>query len=132
MSIKPWNFEVSIFTYLLRLGWYYAIGNMFHLLGSSTFTRNGKIVRKCGSNWPFYALMLRTNLYWNSIFFTVHQFVNKPKSRAARTVYEPIFSPFYEINCQLFSFFLSGSKQNRMKLCYNRLHFIEETQISTA
>ena len=26
-------------------------------------TRNGKIVWKCGPNWPFYALTLRTKLY---------------------------------------------------------------------
>ena len=60
-----------------------------------------RIVWKHGPNWPFYALMLRTKLYENPFFFTgdqnVHQNVNKPKSRAVRTVYQPIFLPFYKI-----------------------------------
>ena len=33
--------------------------------------------------------------------------------------------------CQLFFRFLSRCKQNRIKLCYNRLQFVKEKQIST-
>ena len=55
-----------------------------------------QVVWKHGPNWPFFALMLRTKLYQNPFFFTRHQNVNKPKSRAARTVYGLIFLPFYK------------------------------------
>ena len=40
--------------------------------------RNGKIVWKHGSNWPFNALMLRKKLHQNPFFFVVYQNVNKP------------------------------------------------------
>ena len=50
--------------------------------------------------------------------------VNKPKSMAARTVYGSIFLPFY---VNTVCFFLSRWKQNRIKLCYNMLQFLEET-----
>ena len=53
-----------------------------------------QIVWKLGPNGPFYALMLRTKLYYNPFFFTGHQNVNKQKSRAARTVYGLIFFTF--------------------------------------
>ena len=46
-----------------------------------------QIVWKHGPNRPFYAFMLRTKLYQNPFFFTGHQIVNKPKSRAARTAF---------------------------------------------
>ena len=50
--------------------------------------------------------MLRTKLYGNPFFFTLHQNVNKPMSRAVRTVYgPPIFVPFYKIIVIFFSFF---------------------------
>ena len=68
-------------------------------------TRNGKIVWEHGPNWPFYALILRTKLYQNPFFFTVHQDINKPKSRAVMTVYHPMFSSFYVIIVSFFSFF---------------------------
>ena len=55
--------------------------------------------------------------------------MNKSNSRAARTVYGPMFLLFYVIS--VFFFFLSRCKQNRIKLCYNRLQFVKETQIST-
>ena len=61
-----------------------------------------QIVWKHGPNWSFYAFMLRTKLYLNPFFFTGHQNANKPKSRAARTVYGLILLPFYKI---IFSFF---------------------------
>ena len=96
------------------------------LLFSTTIViRIRKIVWKHRLNWPFYAFMLRTNLCYNSFFSTVHQNVNKPKSRADRTVYGPIFSPFYVIIIHFLR------KYNRIKLCYNRLLFVRETQIST-
>ena len=86
---------------------------------------------KQGPNWPFYVLMLRTKLYQNPFFFSEDQNVNKPKSRAARTVYEPIFLPFCKIIVTFFSFFLSGCKQNKIKSCYNWLQFVKETQTNT-
>ena len=61
-------------------------------------TRNGKIVWKHGPNWPF---------------FTGHQNINKPKSRAARTVYGPIFLPFYKIIVSFFSFFCQDANKIR-------------------
>ena len=64
----------------------------------------GKIVQKHGPNWAFYALMLRTTLYQKSFFFTGHQNVNKLKSRAARTAYEPNFN-FFIKSLSAFSFF---------------------------
>ena len=76
-------------------------------------TRNGKIVWKHGPNWPFYAVMLRTKLCQNPFFFTGHQNVNKPKSRAARTVYGPIFLPFYKIIVSFFSFFCQDANKTR-------------------
>ena len=94
-------------------------------------TRNGLIVWKCGPNWPFSAFMLRTKLYWNSLFFTEHQNVNKPTSRAARTVYEPIFLPFYKIIVSSSFFFKSRCLQNKIKLCYSMLQFVRETQTNT-
>ena len=33
--------------------------------------------------------------------------------------------------CHIFFCFLSRCKQNRIKLCYNRLQFVKETQINT-
>ena len=78
---------------------------MTQLFSLSIAIRNGKIVWKHGPNRPFYAFMLRTKLYQNPFFSTVHQNVNKPKSRAVRTVYGPIFLPFYVIIIRFFSFF---------------------------
>ena len=67
-------------------------------------------VLKHGPNWPFYALMLRTKLHQNPFFFTGHQNVNNPKSRAARIVCGPILFPFYKIIVNLFSFFCQDAK----------------------
>ena len=67
-------------------------------------TRNKKIVWKHRPDWQFYTRMLRTKLYWNPFFVTVHQNINKPKSRAVRTTYGPIFLPFYVIIVSFFSF----------------------------
>ena len=57
--------------------------------------------------------MLRTKLYQNPFFFTVHQNVNKPKSRAVRTVYGPIFLPFYKIIVSFFSFLCQDANKTR-------------------
>ena len=72
-------------------------------------------VWKHGPNWPFYALTLRTKLYQNLFFFNGHQNVNKPKSRAARTVYGLIFLPFYEIFVSFFSFLCQDTNKTRSK-----------------
>ena len=90
-----------------------------------------QIVWKHEPNWPFYAFLLRTKLYQNPFFFTGHQNLNKPKSRAARTVYGLIFLPFYKIIVSFFFFFMSRCKQNKIKLCYSRLQFVKETQTNT-
>ena len=74
------------------------------------------------------ALTLRTKLYQNSFFFTGHQNVNKPSSRAARTVYEPIFLRFYKI---IASFLLRRDANKTKSNCYNRLKFVKKTQINT-
>ena len=97
----------------------------------SIVIRNEKVVWKHGPNRPFYVFILRTKLYQNPFFSIVHQNVNKPKIRAARTVNGPIFSPFYVIIIRFFFFFLPKSKYNRIKLCYNRLQFVKKTQRST-
>ena len=55
--------------------------------------------------------MSRTNLY--PFFFTGHQNVNKPKSRAARTVYGLIFLPFYKIIVSFFSFLCQDTNKTR-------------------
>ena len=34
---------------------------------------------------------------------------------------------FLQDYCQLFFFFMSRCKQNKIKLCYNRLQFVKET-----
>ena len=36
------------------------------------------------------------------------------------------------LDCQLFFFFMSRCKQNKINLCYNRLQFVKETQTNTA
>ena len=63
-----------------------------------------QIVWKHGPNWPFYTNMVRSKLYQNPFLFTGHQNVNKPMSRAARTVHGLIFLPFYKIIVSFFSF----------------------------
>ena len=62
-----------------------------------------QIVWKLGPNWPFYAL--------NPFFFTRHQNVHKPKSRAARTVYGLIFLPFYKTIVRFFLFYQTKQDQ---------------------
>ena len=71
------------------------------------------MVWKHGPNWPFYAFMLRTKLYWNLFFFNGHQNVNKPKSRAARTSYGLIFLPFYKIIGSFFPFLCQDANKTR-------------------
>ena len=72
-----------------------------------------RIVWKHGPNRPFCVLMLRTKLYYNPFLFTEDQNVNKPKSRAARIVYGPIFLPFYKIIVSFFSFFCQDASKTR-------------------
>ena len=72
-----------------------------------------QIVWKQGLNWSFYALILRTKLSQNSFFFTWHQNVNKPRSRAARTVYGLIFLLFYKIIVSFFSFLCQDANKTR-------------------
>ena len=38
---------------------------------------------------------------------------------------------FLQDYCQLFFFFMSKCKQNKIKLCYNRLQCVKETQTNT-
>ena len=111
-------FAVNTFTIIVSID--------AHMHSSYNHSHKKHIVWKHGPNQPFYALMLRTKLYWNPFFFTRHQNVNKPKSRAARTVHGLIFLPFYK-TIRL----ISRCKQNKIKLCYNRLQFVKETQTIT-
>ena len=84
---------------------------------SNIVTRNEKIIWKHGENCPFYALMLRTKIYYKPFFFTGHQNVDKPKSRAARTVYELIFLPFYKTIVCFFLFYIKmQTKQDQTVL----------------
>ena len=71
------------------------------------------IVQKYRLTCPFYPFMLRTKLYQNTFFFTGDQNVNKPKSRAAKIVYRPIFLPFYKIIVSFFSFFCQDANKTR-------------------
>ena len=82
---------------------------MKFILTFSLVRRNGKIVWKHGPDWPFYELMLRTNLYKNPLFFTVDQNVNQPKRRPARTAKGPMFLHFYVIIVSVFSFFCQNT-----------------------
>ena len=97
------------------------------MLCENIVTRNGKIVQKYGPNWPFYALMSRTKLYYNPFFFTGHQNVNKPKSMAVRTVYGLIFLLFFKIIVS-FSLFYVKIQTNKIKLYFNRLQFAKGSQ----
>ena len=72
-----------------------------------------QIVWKHGPNWPFYAIMVRSKLHQNPFFFTGHQNVNKPRSRAARTVHGLIFLPFYKIIVSFFSFLCQDANKTR-------------------
>ena len=72
-----------------------------------------RIVWKHGPNRPFYALMLRTRLYQNQFFFTSHQNVNKPKSRAGRTICGLIFLLFCKIIVSFFSFLCQDANKTR-------------------
>ena len=92
--------------------------------------RNGKIIQKHGPKGPSYALMLRTKLYQNPFFFTVHQNINKRNSCGIKTVCE---LPFY-LPMLLLSFFflpLSRYKHARIKLC-QKCCSSSKKQISTA
>ena len=72
-----------------------------------------RIVWKHEPNWPFYAFMLRTKLYQNPFFFNGDRNVNKPRSRAARIVYRPIYLPFYKNIVCFFSFFCQDTNKTR-------------------
>ena len=72
-----------------------------------------QIVWKHGPNWPFYAIMVRSKLHQNPFFFTGHQNINKPRSRAARTVHGLIFLPFYKIIVSFFSFLCQDANETR-------------------
>ena len=71
------------------------------------------MVRKHRPNWPFYAVMLRTNLYQNPFFFTGYQNVNKSKSRAACAASGLIFLSFYKIIVSFFSFLCQNATKAR-------------------
>ena len=59
----------------------------------------------------------------------MHQNINKPKSRAARTVMDPYFYLFMWL-LSVFFFFLPKCKYNRIKLCYNRLQFVKNRKLA--
>ena len=64
-------------------------------------TVNGRLVWKHGPNWPLDLLMLKTTLYQSPFFFTVHQNVNKPKSRVVKTLHVSqffLFCVYYQVS----------------------------------
>ena len=61
------------------------------ILYFSVQAQNEKVVWEHGLNWLFYALMLRTKLSNNPFHFTMDQNLNKPKSRAVKTICAPTF-----------------------------------------
>ena len=79
----------------------------------SNHSHEKQIVWKHEPSWPFYALILRTKLYQNPFFFTGDQNAKKPKSRAARIVYGPIFLPFCKIIVSFFSSFCQDANKTR-------------------
>ena len=129
--IKAYCVNVMVDIKPIYLDKHYLFQSKSYDLDKIIVIRDGKIVWKQGPNWPFYALMLRTKLYQNQFFFTGDQNVNKPKSRAVRTVYGPIFLPFYKIIVSFFFFFLSRCKQNKIEPSFNWLQFVKETQTKT-
>ena len=86
---------------------------MFKISPVYNHSHKKQMVWKHGPNWPFYAFILRTKLYWNLFFFIGHQNVNKPKSRAARTSYGLIFLPFYKIIGSFFPFLCQDANKTR-------------------
>ena len=66
-------------------------------------------------------------------FFTVHENVNKPKSRAGRRrlFADPYFYHLMWLLSVFSFFFLPKCKYNRINLSYHRLQFVKETQINT-
>ena len=81
--------------------------------GYSFHSHKKQIVWKLEPNGPFYAHMLRTKLCQNPFFFTGNQNVNKPKSRAARTVYGLIFLLFCKIIVTFSSFLCQDANKKR-------------------
>ena len=78
--------------------------------------------RKDESNWPFYILMLRTKLYQNFIILYRASKCMQNKEQGSEDCLWTYIIPFSKIIVSFFLRFLSRSKQNRIKLCYNRLH----------
>ena len=72
-------------------------------------------------SWSLHAASIVTRN-----FFTEHQNVNKPKSKAVRTV-----SYLFTRLLSVFFFFMSRCKQKKITLFYNRLQFVKETQTDT-
>ena len=82
-------------------------------LSNNIVTRN----RKKSGNTGRTGRSVRTKLYYNPFFFTGHQNVNNPKSRAVRTVYGLIFLPFYKIIVSFFLFYVNmQTKQDQTVL----------------
>ena len=101
-------------------------------------TRNRKLVWKNGPNWPFYSLMLRIKVFLETILLYLASKCKQTKGQTdqksgqQRLFMDPYFYFFMWLLSVFFFFILSRWKQNWIKLCYNRLQFVNETQISTA
>ena len=97
--------------------WYKVSLGCTEVKNNHNHSHKKQIVWKHGPNRPFYAVMLRTKLYSNPFFFTGHQNVNKPESRAARTVCGLIFSSFYKTIVRFFLFYIKmQTKQDQTVL----------------
>ena len=86
------------------------------ILYFSVQTQNEKVVWEHGSNWLFYALMLRTKLYNNPFRFTMDQNLNKPKSRTVEAICAPTFSLLGVIIIRFFLNIVSGLNRLLLKI----------------
>ena len=64
------------------------------------------------SSWSLYTLMLRSKLYQNPSFSTVHQCVNKPRTWAVKTFCGPTFS--FNFLCNHYQFFYIACQDANM------------------
>ena len=83
----PWFYRINFVVILsyIELPWF---------IPYDIAIRNGKIVWKHGANLPFCAFILRTKLYENPFFSTVHQNVDKSKSKVVGLFMDIIFTFF--------------------------------------
>ena len=102
---------------------------MFHLLSPSTSFLYKSIVTRNGKTWTELAV-LRTYVENQatqepSPFYRASK-CKQTKEQASEDCLWTHNLTFLCDYCQLFFFFLSRCRQNRIKLCYNRLQFVKK------